>query len=101
MVTLECAGNGAVLLAYAMNGAPLPLQHGYPLRVIGANSIAAYLLAHGSEGFIVRSFRIHLGTDIFELLGPAYEPLLAGITVLVVQWLVLWWLYRQRIFIRI
>ena len=28
------ARQGGVLLAYAMNGEPLPLQHGYPLRVI-------------------------------------------------------------------
>ena len=27
-------GDSGALLAYAMNGEPLPLQHGYPLRVI-------------------------------------------------------------------
>ncbi|MGH2731124.1 MAG: sulfite oxidase [Actinomycetota bacterium] len=31
---LEDARNSEVLLAYAMNGEPLPIQHGYPLRVI-------------------------------------------------------------------
>lgn len=73
----------------------------YPLRVIGANSIAAYLLAHGSEKFLMRSFQTHFGEDVFGLLGPAYEPLIAGITVLAIQWLFLWWLYRQKIFVRI
>lgn len=73
----------------------------YPLRVIGANSIAAYLLAHGPDRFILDSFQIHLGKDAFALLGAAYEPLLAGGAVLAVQWLVLWWLYRQRLFLRI
>jgi DMSO/TMAO reductase YedYZ molybdopterin-dependent catalytic subunit len=31
---LEDARNSEVLLAYAMNGEPLPVQHGYPLRVV-------------------------------------------------------------------
>jgi hypothetical protein len=69
--------------------------------VVGANSIAAYLLAHGPDRFILDSFHIHFGKDCFALLGTAYEPLLAGSAVLVVQWLVLWWLYRQKLFIRI
>ena len=29
---LDDAREGDVLLAYAMNGEPLPVQHGYPLR---------------------------------------------------------------------
>jgi DMSO/TMAO reductase YedYZ molybdopterin-dependent catalytic subunit len=31
---LDDARDGEVLLAYAMNGEPLPLQHGYPLRLV-------------------------------------------------------------------
>jgi predicted acyltransferase len=74
---------------------------GYPLRVIGANSIAAYLLAHGSEAFLIRSFHIHFGKEIFQIGGSAYEPLIAGMVVLAIQWLILWWMYRNRIYIRI
>lgn len=33
-LTLEEVSESEVLLAYAMNGDPLPIQHGYPLRVI-------------------------------------------------------------------
>jgi DMSO/TMAO reductase YedYZ molybdopterin-dependent catalytic subunit len=33
-LSLDDARNFEVLLAYAMNGEPLPIQHGYPLRVI-------------------------------------------------------------------
>jgi len=73
----------------------------FPLRVIGANSILAYVMAHGWEGFIVRSIKIHTRPDIFEYFGKAYEPLVAGGTVLVVFWLILYWLYRQKVFIRI
>ena len=73
----------------------------FPLRVIGANSILAYVMAHGWEHFIIRSIKIHTWPDIFEYFGKAYEPLFAGATVLVIFWLILWWLYRQKIFIRI
>ncbi len=73
----------------------------FPLRVIGANSILAYVMAHGWDGFIVRSLKIHLGDNIFRGFGPAYEPLVAGLVVLAVFWLILWWLYRQKIFLRI
>ena len=73
----------------------------FPLRVIGANSILAYIMAHGWNGFIIRSIKIHTRPDIFEYFGKAYEPLFAGATVLVIFWLILYWLYRQKIFIRI
>ena len=33
-LTLDDARDGEALLAYAMNGEPLPIQHGYPLRVV-------------------------------------------------------------------
>jgi DMSO/TMAO reductase YedYZ molybdopterin-dependent catalytic subunit/rhodanese-related sulfurtransferase/glyoxylase-like metal-dependent hydrolase (beta-lactamase superfamily II) len=33
-LTLDDVRRGDVLLAYAMNGEPLPVQHGYPLRAI-------------------------------------------------------------------
>ncbi|MEK6601724.1 MAG: hypothetical protein AABZ09_07570, partial [Candidatus Binatota bacterium] len=38
----------------------------FPLRVIGANSIAAYLIAHMIGGFIINSFKIHLGQHAFD-----------------------------------
>jgi DMSO/TMAO reductase YedYZ molybdopterin-dependent catalytic subunit len=34
---LDDARDGNVMLAYAMNGEPLPIQHGYPLRLIVPN----------------------------------------------------------------
>jgi len=69
--------------------------------VIGANSIAAYILADGPDRFILKSFQTHFGAECFKLMGPAYEPLVAGGTVLAIEWLILYWMYRQRIHIRI
>jgi predicted acyltransferase len=73
----------------------------YPLRVIGANSIVAYCGSHLIEGFVNGSFRTHFGADVFKPFGPEYEPLVAGGVVLTVYWLILWWMYRNRVFVRI
>lgn len=73
----------------------------FPLVVIGMNSIAAYLIAHLFEGFISSSFRIHLGEHFFAFLGTGLEPLLHGLAVLGVFWLILDWMYRRKVFLRI
>jgi predicted acyltransferase len=73
----------------------------FPLVVIGANSIAIYCLVHLIDGFIIGSFRTHLGREVFRLGGTTFEPLLEGAAALVVFWLILFWMYRRRIFIRI
>jgi heparan-alpha-glucosaminide N-acetyltransferase len=73
----------------------------FPLVVIGLNSIAAYLIAHLIESFIVDSFRIHLGASIFASFGDAVEPLVRGAVVLTVYWLILFWMYRRKLFLRI
>jgi predicted acyltransferase len=73
----------------------------FPLRVIGMNSIAAYCMAHLFEDFIQRNLTIHLGRNAFRVLGEPYEPLLRGAAVLLILWLILFWMYRRRIFLRI
>jgi heparan-alpha-glucosaminide N-acetyltransferase len=71
------------------------------LVVVGMNSIAAYLIAHLFHEFIEQSFRIHLGQAPFTLFGPAYQPLLLGAAVLATYWLILWWMYRRKLFLKI
>jgi heparan-alpha-glucosaminide N-acetyltransferase len=73
----------------------------FPLVVIGMNSIAAYCAAHLFEDFISRNLRTHLGSGWFKGLGSAYEPLLHGGSVLLVLWLLLFWMYRRKIFLRV
>jgi predicted acyltransferase len=73
----------------------------FPLVVVGMNSIAAYLIAHLFEEFIVDSLRINLGLRPFQVLGQALEPLLLGATVLLIYWLILYWMYQRKIFLRI
>jgi predicted acyltransferase len=73
----------------------------FPLVVVGLNSIAAYLIAHLWERFIISSLHIHLGYQIFNIFGPGLEPLMLGITVMIVYWLVLYWMYKRKLFLRI
>lgn len=73
----------------------------FPLLVIGMNSIAAYLIAHLFDEFITSSFRIHLGEHFFSFWGRGLEPLLLGAAVLMVFWLILFWMYRRKLFLRI
>ncbi len=44
---------------------------------------------------------MHLGRGVFEIFGPAYEPVLRGAAVLLIEWLILWWMYRRKIFLSI
>jgi heparan-alpha-glucosaminide N-acetyltransferase len=76
-------------------------QWAFPLVVIGMNSIAAYCIAHFLENFIITSFRIHLGPNFFQFLGPGLEPLMEGAAVLLCYWLVLFWMYRRRLFLKV
>jgi predicted acyltransferase len=73
----------------------------FPLIVIGMNSMAAYLMAHLFESFLMSSFRIHLGVRVFQVLGTGLEPLLRGAAVLLAYWLMLFWMYRRKIFLRV
>lgn len=73
----------------------------FPLVVIGMNSIAAYLIAHLMPDFLVSTFQIHLGPRAFAIAGAGRRPLLEGCAMLAVYWLVLYWMYRRKVFLRI
>jgi predicted acyltransferase len=69
-----------------------------PLTVVGMNSIMVYLLYQLSGGWIRETLTRHLGSEWFA--GP-YGPMLSRLGVLVVIWLLCWWLWRQKVFLRI
>jgi heparan-alpha-glucosaminide N-acetyltransferase len=73
----------------------------FPFVVIGMNSIAIYCMVHLMDRFILSSLKTHLGQDIFKGAGPVWEPMIAGAAVLFVLWLILFWMYRRKIFVRI
>ena len=89
----------------------------FPWIVIGMNSIAAYgmaeyLLTGGDSpepGWIEKNLRIHFGRDTFKSFDrwfhlPAsqtYEPVVVGLAIMLVIWLILYYMYRNKIFVRI
>ena len=73
----------------------------FPLVVIGMNSIAAYCIAHLFDGFFFKNLKTHLGPGAFKLFGDAYEPFVQGAAVLLVFWLILYWMFRKKLFLRI
>jgi heparan-alpha-glucosaminide N-acetyltransferase len=73
----------------------------FPLLVIGANSIAVYVMSWTIEHFVSSALVRHLGTAPFAVFGPPFEPVLRGAAVLLVFWSILFWMYRRRIFLRI
>lgn len=73
----------------------------WPLVVVGMNSIAMYFLVHVTADYITNALRIHLGRGAFEILGAPFAPILTNGVALVILWLMLVWMHRRRIFIRI
>ena len=73
----------------------------FPLVVIGMNSIAAYCIAHFFEEFFVSTFRIHLGPNFFAFAGAGLQPFFTGAAVLLCYWLLLFWMYHRKLFLKI
>jgi len=73
----------------------------FPFLVVGMNSIAMYFLVHEIDGWIIETLQTHLGKGIFNAFGEAYAPITAGFAALVALWLILYWMYQRKIFIRI
>jgi heparan-alpha-glucosaminide N-acetyltransferase len=73
----------------------------FPLVVIGMNSIAAYCLSHLIDGFIAGSLKTHFGQDFFKRFGETFAPMAQGAAVLLVLWLILYWMYRRKLFLKI
>jgi predicted acyltransferase len=72
------------------------------LKVIGVNSIAAYVIADGGiRSFISKSLYIHLGSRYDQVFGPAYSSVVSGGLALLLVWLILYWMYKKKIFIKI
>jgi predicted acyltransferase len=59
------------------------------------------MIAHLCEDFVESSFRINLGKRVLNVFGTAFEPLLLGALTLTAYWLMLFWMYRKKVFLRI
>ena len=73
----------------------------FPLVVVGMNSIAIYCMGLLLRPWTAKTLQTHLGEDIFKFLGADNAPFLQATMVGLVFWLVCWWMYRRKIFLRI
>lgn len=73
----------------------------FPLVVVGMNSIAIYCMSWLIEGFVKESLRTHLGPAVFEVAGPEFESILLGAAVMLIFWLILYWMYRRKLFLKV
>ena len=53
------------------------------------------------SGWTARTIQTHGGPDVFKFLGVDNAPFVQATLVGLVFWLVCWWLYRRKIFLRI
>lgn len=73
----------------------------FPLVVVGTNSIAMYVMDHLWDGFIRNAWKVHFGPGIYNIFGAAYAPITEMLLMLLVLWLICYWMYRRKIFIKI
>jgi predicted acyltransferase len=84
----------------------------FPLVVAGTNSIAIYTMSMLLKPWAAQTLKTHLGEEVFRLkvqwaghahylASPAYEPMVKAILVGLLFWLACYWMYRQKIFVRI
>lgn len=70
----------------------------FPLVMVGMNPIVMYLMGTLMHHWTAKMLKVHFGQTIFD--GP-YGPMVEAVSVFCVFWLICWWLYRQKIFVRI
>jgi predicted acyltransferase len=80
----------------------------FPLVVVGMNSILTYLLGQTLGGWTRESFiGVHFAGLIEATFGPRaldpewYAPITLATGTFVVFWLFLYWLHRQKIYLRL
>jgi predicted acyltransferase len=71
----------------------------FPFVVVGMNSIAIYVSAGILNPVIRDALRPFVGSWLGSM--PAAGPVILAVLVVAVQWLLCYWLYRQRIFFRV
>jgi predicted acyltransferase len=73
----------------------------FPLLVVGMNSIAVYVMSWTMSDFVGNALDRHFGNAISAMAGPIFRPALHGFVIMLIFWLILFWMYRRKIFLRI
>jgi predicted acyltransferase len=101
--TLYSGGLVVLMLAgfYALVDWKERRRWAFPLIVIGMNSIAVYVMSWTMESFFGGAIDRHFGGAVAAIAGPTFQPVLHGFLVISIFWLILLWMYRRKIFLRI
>lgn len=73
----------------------------FPFVVAGMNSIALYCMSMLMKPWIRDRLKLHLGRDLFDLFGSTFAPMVEMAFILLVLWLISFWMYRRKLFLRI
>jgi predicted acyltransferase len=73
----------------------------FPLIVVGMNSIAIYVMSWTMQDFFRNALEIHLGKVMSALVSPTLLPVAYGFGVILIFWIILFWMYRRKIFLKI
>ncbi|HEX3820759.1 MAG TPA: DUF5009 domain-containing protein [Candidatus Sulfotelmatobacter sp.] len=72
-----------------------------PLIVVGMNSIAIYVMSWTMEPFVRGALERHLGWLISTVINPVFQPIAYGFGIMLTFWIILFWMYRRKLFLRI
>jgi heparan-alpha-glucosaminide N-acetyltransferase len=75
-------------------------QWAFPLVVVGMNSIAIYVMSWTMTSFVGNALGRHIG-PLFSVAGTTFQTVLHGFAVMLTFWLILLWMHRKKIFLRI
>ena len=73
----------------------------FPLIVVGMNSIAIYVMSWTMGSFVRSALERHLGWFFSALVSPVFQPIVHGFAIMLSFWLILYWMYRRKLFLRI
>jgi predicted acyltransferase len=73
----------------------------FPLVVVGMNSIAVYVMSWTMSDFVGNALNRHFGRAILLISGTTFQPVLHGFLIVLIFWIILFWMYRRKIFLKI
>ena len=74
---------------------------GWPLAVVGMNSMAVYLISQMMKPWIGKNLKTAFATFGQDVFSGVYGPMVESLSIVAVIWLLCWWAYRQKLFVRI
>lgn len=70
----------------------------FPLVVAGLNPLALYVMGQLSKGWTLDQLKIHLPDFVF---AGTMKPVMEAVLPALVFWLVVWWMHRRKIYLRL